>query len=96
MTTTLLAELPELGRLSRHKIAALVGVAPLNRDSGQFRGRRMISGGRASVRRVLYMATLSAIRRNPVIKTSLSRDASRRSHRCRAPTAASARSACRS
>lgn len=69
MTTTLLAELPELGRLSRHKIAALVGVAPLNRDSGQFRGRRMISGGRASVRRVLYMATLSAIRRNPVIKT---------------------------
>jgi transposase len=68
LTSTLLAELPELGQLSRHKIAALVGVAPLNRDSGQFRGRRMISGGRASVRRVLYMATLSAIRRNPVIK----------------------------
>jgi transposase len=68
MTSTLLAELPELGRLSRHKIAAVVGVAPLNRDSGQFRGRRMISGGRGSVRRVLYMATLSAIRRNAVIR----------------------------
>jgi transposase len=68
MTSTILAELPELGRLTRHKIAALVGVAPMNRDSGQFRGRRMITGGRASVRRVLYMATLSAIRRNPVIR----------------------------
>lgn len=68
MTATLLAELPELGRLSRHKIAALVGVAPINRDSGQFRGRRLITGGRGSVRRVLYMATLSAIRRNAVIR----------------------------
>jgi transposase len=66
-TSTMLAELPELGHLSRHKIAALVGVAPLNRDSGQFRGRRMVAGGRSSVRRVLYMATLSAIRRNPAI-----------------------------
>ena len=66
-TCTMLAELPELGRLSRHKIAALVGLAPFNRDSGQFRGRRMITGGRPSVRRVLYMATLTAIRHNPVI-----------------------------
>jgi transposase len=68
MTSTLLAELPELGRLSRRKIAAVVGVAPINRDSGQFRGRRMISGGRASVRRVLYMATLTAIQRNAAIR----------------------------
>ena len=65
---TMLAELPELGRLSRHKIAALVGVAPMNRDSGEFRGRRMVTGGRTSVRAVLYMATVSAIRGNPVIK----------------------------
>ena len=67
-TSTILAELPELGRLSRHKIAALVGVAPVNRDSGQFRGRRMITGGRTSVRRVLYMATVTAIHRNPAIR----------------------------
>jgi transposase len=66
-TATMLAELPELGHLSRHKIAALVGVAPLNRDSGHFRGRRRVAGGRASVRKVLYMATLTAIRRNPSI-----------------------------
>ena len=64
---TLIAELPELGRLGRRKIAALVGVAPINRDSGTFRGRRMIAGGRAPVRHVLYMATLSAIRHNTVI-----------------------------
>jgi transposase len=67
-TATLLAELPELGQLSRRKIAALVGVAPMNRDSGQSRGRRSIRGGRASVRRVLYMATVSAVRRNAVIR----------------------------
>jgi len=64
---TLIADLPELGRLDRRKIAALVGVAPINRDSGTLRGRRMIAGGRASVRHVLYMATLTAIRHNPVI-----------------------------
>jgi transposase len=64
---TLLAELPELGHLDRRKIAALVGVAPLNRDSGALRGRRMIAGGRPAVRHVLYMATLTAIRHNPVI-----------------------------
>jgi transposase len=64
---TLLADLPELGRLPRRQIAALVGVAPFNRDSGTLRGRRTVSGGRTDVRRVLYMATVSAIRRNPII-----------------------------
>lgn len=65
---TLLAELPELGTLSRQKIAALVGLAPFNRDSGRFRGRRHIFGGRSNVRSVLYMAALSGIRYNPVLK----------------------------
>lgn len=64
---TLIADLPELGQLDRRRIAALVGVAPLNRDSGQMRGRRTIAGGRTEVRNALYMATLSAIRWNPVI-----------------------------
>ncbi len=64
----LLAELPELGTLDRRRIAALVGVAPLNRDSGQMRGQRSIWGGRADVRRTLYMATLTAVRHNPPIK----------------------------
>jgi len=65
---TLVAELPELGKCSRQQIAALVGVAPINRDSGQYRGRRMVWGGRAAVRAVLYMATLTAARCNPVLK----------------------------
>lgn len=65
----LVAELPELGHLSRRQVAALVGVAPLNRDSGQWRGQRHIGGGRAAVRNVLYMATLSAVRWNPAIRT---------------------------
>ncbi|WP_420627234.1 IS110 family transposase [Candidatus Leptofilum sp.] len=65
---TLLAELPELGTLSRQKIAALVGLAPFNRDSGCSRGRRHIFGGRSDVRSVLYMAALSGIRYNPVLK----------------------------
>ena len=64
----LLAELPELGQLDRRRVAALVGVAPLNRDSGQMRGQRSIWGGRAQVRRTLYMATLTAVRYNPVLK----------------------------
>ena len=64
----LLAELPELGKLDRRRVAALVGVAPLNRDSGQMRGQRSIWGGRADVRRTLYMATLTAVRHNPVLK----------------------------
>lgn len=67
-SSTLLASLPELGHLDRKKIAALVGVAPFNRDSGQWHGARSVWGGRADVRSVLYMATLSATRFNPVIK----------------------------
>jgi transposase len=65
----LLARLPELGKLNRKKISALVGLAPFNRDSGRFKGRRSIFGGRADIRAVLYMAALSAIRYNPIIKT---------------------------
>jgi transposase len=68
LSMTLLANLPELGTLNRRKIAALVGVAPFNRDSGTLRGRRTIWGGRSAVRAVLYMATLSAVRFNPVIR----------------------------
>lgn len=64
----LLAQLPELGTLDRRRISALVGVAPLNNDSGSHRGTRRIWGGRATVRTVLYMATLAAIRCNPAIK----------------------------
>ena len=65
---TLLATLPELGHLSRHQIAALVGVAPLNRDSGTMRGKRMVWGGRAPVRAVLYMAALVGLKHNPVLR----------------------------
>lgn len=67
-TCTILADLPELGQLNREQIAKLVGVAPLNRDSGAWKGQRFISGGRSHVRRVLYMATLVATRRNPRIR----------------------------
>ena len=65
---TLIAQLPELGSLNRRQIAALVGVAPFNRDSGTLRGHRTTWGGRAEVRQVLYMATMSAIRCNPAIR----------------------------
>jgi transposase len=64
----LIAALPELGELDRRQIAALVGVAPINRDSGRWRGKRAIAGGRADVRCALYMATLVGVRRNPVLK----------------------------
>lgn len=67
LSRTLIGELPELGKLSRKEIAALVGVAPLARDSGTMRGRRMVWGGRASVRAALYMSAMVASRRNPVI-----------------------------
>ncbi|MBF0515605.1 MAG: IS110 family transposase [Nitrospirae bacterium] len=68
LVATLLCELPELGTLDRKKIAALVGVAPFNRDSGKFSGTRSVWGGRAAVRAVLYMSTIAAIRFNPAIK----------------------------
>lgn len=68
LSRTLLADLPELGRLSRRAIAKLVGVAPLSRDSGPMRGRRFVQGGRATVRAVLYMAALVATKRNAVIR----------------------------
>jgi transposase len=67
-TAVLIAELPELGRLNRRQISALVGVAPFNNDSGTMRGKRTIKGGRKHVRRAMYMATLAAIRFNPVIR----------------------------
>lgn len=68
LSITLLGGLPEMGRLNRKQIAALAGVAPFNRDSGKYRGKRMTKGGRARVRPALYMATLVASRYNPVIK----------------------------
>lgn len=67
LALTLLADLPELGTLTHKQVAALVGVAPLNRDSGALRGKRAIWGGRARVRAALYMATLAAVRHNPVL-----------------------------
>lgn len=68
LSATLLAELPELGQLNRKKIAALVGVAPFNRDSGKYAGSRTVWGGRSSIRSVLYMAALVASKKNPRIK----------------------------
>lgn len=73
MSYRLIADLPELGQLDRGKIAALVGIAPMNRDSGEFKGRRMIVGGRAAVRNDLYMATITAIRVNAAIRTFYAR-----------------------
>jgi transposase len=67
VSRTLLAEMPELGRANRREVTKLAGLAPINRDSGKMRGRRMIGGGRSSVRAALYMGTLSAIQHNPVI-----------------------------
>src|SRR5262249_12487827 len=64
---------PELGRLDRRKIAALVGLAPFNNESGTYRGKRSIRGGRAEVRSVLYMATLTATRCNSTIRTMYTR-----------------------
>jgi transposase len=73
LSTTLLAELPELGALTRHEVAALAGVAPLNRDSGTWRGRRAVWGGRAQLRATLSMGTLAAMRFNPVIRACYDR-----------------------
>lgn len=68
ISTHLSIALPELGKLNRRQIAALVGLAPFNRDSGKYQGKRFVSGGRAAVRCSLYMATLSAVRYNPAIR----------------------------
>ena len=67
VSLTLLAYLPELGKLNRKQIAALVGVAPFNRDSGPYRGKRSVCGCRATVRKTLYMGALVATRFNPVL-----------------------------
>ncbi|MCG7754914.1 IS110 family transposase, partial [Flavihumibacter cheonanensis] len=67
-SATLQGDLPELGIYSHKQIAALVGVAPFNKDSGGFRGKRRIKGGRSGVRSTLYLATLSAAQHNPVIR----------------------------
>lgn len=67
-SVTLIADVPEIGRLSRREICALIGVAPFNRDSGRYRGRQSTWGGRAEVRKTLFMATLVASRHNPVIR----------------------------
>ena len=68
LSITLLADLPELGRLNRREVAALAGVAPFNQDSGSLTGRRRIAGGRKRLRRVLYIATVAAVRCNPIIQ----------------------------
>ena len=70
---TLMSELPELGKLNRKKIAALVGVAPMNRDSGSYRGKRRVTGGRSKVRTVLYMSMWSTIQYDPKIKSMYER-----------------------
>ena len=84
---TLLAELPELGQLNAREISALVGVAPFNRESGKWRGKRHIRGGRASVRTMLYMASLSAVRFNPPIRIFYQRLLARGKHKKIALTA---------
>ena len=69
LSSTLVVDLPELGKVDRREINALVGVAPFNHDSGRLKGKRAIRGGRASIRSVLYMATVTAIRSNPIIRS---------------------------
>lgn len=73
LTYTLLSELPELGKLNRREIAALVGVAPMNRESGSYQGKRRIRGGRAKIRTVLFMAMMSAVQSNPKYKAQYQR-----------------------
>jgi transposase len=68
LSKTLISDLPELGKIDRKEIASLVGVAPFNKDSGHFRGKRRIKGGRANIRSVLYMATVCAVRWNPILR----------------------------
>ena len=78
VSQTLLTEVPELGQLNRKQVAALIGVAPLNHDSGSHRGKRRIWGGRARVRAVLYMGALAAVKWDPVIKAFYERLPGRR------------------
>lgn len=73
LSMTMLAEVPELGTLGNKQIAALVGVAPINRDSGTMRGRRTTAGGRGPVRAALYMATIAAVRFNPTLRVRYQR-----------------------
>lgn len=87
MVYTLLADLPELGTMTNKQAAALVGVAPMNRDSGKLRGKRRIKGGRYGVRTTLYMATLSATLCNPVIKDFYQRLVAKGKHKKVALTA---------
>ena len=87
MVYTLLADLPELGSMTNKQAAALVGVAPMNRDSGKMRGKRRIKGGRYEVRTTLYMATLSATLCNPVIKEFYQRLVAKGKHKKVALTA---------
>ena len=87
VVNTLLGDMPELGQLNHKQIAALTGVAPYNRDSGKCKGKRRIRGGRASVRTVLYMATLTSIQHNPVIKQFYQRLVSQGKHKKVALTA---------
>lgn len=87
VVNTLLGDLPELGHLNNKQIAALTGVAPMNRDSGLFKGKRRIKGGRASVRTILYMATLTSIQHNPVIRTFYQRLVAQGKHKKVALTA---------
>jgi len=84
---TLLADLPELGELNKKEVASLVGLAPINRDSGKLRGKRRVQGGRANVRTVLYMATLSATLCNPVIRSFYKRLVAQGKHKKVALTA---------
>ena len=69
LASTILGSLPELGTLNRKQIAALVGVAPFNRESGRHKGKQKIQGGRSAVRSVLYMGTVAGIRSNPVLRS---------------------------
>ena len=73
LVATLIAQLPELGQANHKEIAALAGVAPYNRDSGQWRGQRAVWGGRGQLRAVLYMATLVATRHNPALRACYER-----------------------
>ena len=87
VVNTLLGDLPELGQLTQKQVAALAGVAPMNRDSGKMRGKRRIQGGRATVRTVLYMATLTSIQHNPVIRSFYQRLVAQGKHKKVALTA---------